>query len=219
MTRIVIADAAAVFRAGAATVLHEEAGFEVFQAGDRATLDEHVAAYAPQLALVAVDLPPTGGFAALAALLERDVRVVMWATSPSAATVAEAVRRGAVGFLEKSIHPAALVGALHGVARGESALSRSLMNRLIAGIQAAERRQHLLERTAVLSTRERDVLALVARGLGNRQIAGELAISEFTVKRHVHNILEKLGRRSRADAAALYVDAAAAESSREPVTA
>jgi DNA-binding NarL/FixJ family response regulator len=218
MTRLVIADAAAVIRAGAATVLEQDAGFEVLQAADSAGLAAQVEEHAPDLALVAVDLPPAGAFAVLEDLLEHDIRVVMWATSPTAATVVEAVRRGASGFVEKSIHPAALVGALHGVARGESALSRTLMNRLIAGIQAAERRQHLLERTAVLSTRERDVLALVARGLGNRQIATQLAISEFTVKRHVHNILEKLDRRSRADAAALYVDAAAAEAS-EPASA
>lgn len=219
MTRIVIADPEAVFRAGAAAVLEEHAGFFVTEAADRAALEQQVAAQAPDLALVSVDLPPAGGLAVLDGLIERGIRVVMWASAPSPATVVEAVRRGAVGFLEKSIHPAALVGALHGVARGESALSRTLMNRLVAGIQAAERRQHLLERTAVLSTRERDVLALVARGLGNRQIALELEISEFTVKRHVHNILEKLGRRSRADAAALYVDAAAAQTSFEPASA
>ena len=73
------------------------------------------------------------------------------------------------------------------------------------------RRQRLVARTAILSQRERDVLALVATGLGNRGIASELAISEFTVKRHVHNILEKLNRRNRMEAAALYLEAAAAE--------
>src|SRR2546421_592761 len=146
MTTIVIADGAAVFRAGAATILEEHAGFQGCLAADRAALDREGAEHAPDLALVAVDLPPAGGFAVLDGLLEKGIRVVMWASSPTAATVVDAVRRGAVGFLEKSIHPAALVGALHGVARGESALSRTLMNRLVAGIQAAERRQHLLER-------------------------------------------------------------------------
>jgi DNA-binding NarL/FixJ family response regulator len=216
MTTVVVADGAAVFRVGAAAAL-AEGGFAVVQASDRAGLEAHVAEHEPELALLDLDLPPAGGLGALDALVAQSVRVVMWATSPSEPTVVEAVRRGASGFVEKSIHPAALVGALHGVARGESALSRTLMNRLVAGIQAAERRRHLLERTAVLSTRERDVLALVARGLGNREIARHLAISEFTVKRHVHNILDKLGRHSRADAAALYVDAAAAEA--EPASA
>lgn len=211
-TRVVVADSAAVFRLGAATVLERD-GFHVLQARDQAGLEAHVAERTPDIALVDVELPPGGGLAALDVLMTRDIRVVMWGSSPSAPLVAEAVRRGAVGFLERNIHPAALVGALHGVARGESALSRTLMNRLVAGIQAAERRRHLLERTAVLSTRERDVLALVARGLGNREIAAQLAISEFTVKRHVHNILDKLGRRSRADAAALYVDVESAEES------
>lgn len=217
MTRVVIADSAAVFRLGAAAALGED-GFEVVQASDRAGLEAHIAERKPELALLDVDLPPAGGMATLEALVARDIRVVMWGTSPSEPTVVEAVRRGASGFVEKSIHPAALVGAMHGVARGESALSRTLMNRLVAGIQAAERRRHLLERTAVLSTRERDVLALVARGLGNRDIAGHLAISEFTVKRHVHNILDKLGRHSRADAAALYVDASAPDVT-EPASA
>jgi DNA-binding NarL/FixJ family response regulator len=218
-TVIVIAEAAGLYRTGAAAILESDAAFEVLQAGDRISLDEPVARRVPELALVAVDLPPDGGFAVLDALVERQTRVVMWGSSPSASTVVEAIRRGACGFLEKNIHPAALVGALHSVARGESAVSRSLMNRLVAGIQAVERRQHLLQRTAVLSTRERDVLALVAQGLGNRQIAAELSISEFTVKRHVHNILDKLGRRSRADAAALFVDAEAAAAPLEPLTA
>ena len=210
MTTVVVTDGAAVFRLGAAAAL-ADAGFDVVQASDRAGLEAHVSEHEPELALLDLDLPPAGGLGALDALVADGIRVVMWGSSPSAPTVVEAIRRGASGFVEKSIHPAALVGALQGVARGESALSRTLMNRLVAGVQAAERRRSLLERTAVLSTRERDVLALVARGLGNREIAAQLAISEFTVKRHVHNILDKLGRHSRADAAALYVDAAAAE--------
>jgi DNA-binding NarL/FixJ family response regulator len=170
-----------------------------------------VATERPQLALIDVDLPPAGGLTALTELAGAGVDVVMWSFAPSSSVILEAIRAGASGFLDKNIHPAALCGALHGIARGELALSRSLTSSLVRELQTVARRQRLLERTAILSHRERGVLALVATGLGNRAIASELAISEFTVKRHVHNILEKLNRRNRVEAAALYLEAAAAE--------
>jgi DNA-binding NarL/FixJ family response regulator len=210
MIAVVVADAMAAFRAGVRGALEHGGPFQVLQAADRHELDALVASGRPQLALIDVDLPPTGGLPALTELAGA-VDVVMWSFAPSASVILEAIRAGASGFLDKNIHPAALCGALHGIARGELALSRSLTSSLVRELQTVARRQRLMERTAILSHRERDVLALVATGLGNRAIAGELAISEFTVKRHVHNILEKLNRRNRVEAAALYLEAAAAE--------
>src|SRR3954449_7236444 len=86
LTRIVIADGAAVFRAGASSILQDEGSFEVLQARDRAALDELMARYAPELALLAIDLPPGGGLAALDELVLRGTRVVMWGSYPSAET-------------------------------------------------------------------------------------------------------------------------------------
>jgi DNA-binding NarL/FixJ family response regulator len=211
MIAVVVADAMAAFRAGVRGALEHGGPFQVLEAADRGELDAAVAAGRPQLALIDVDLPPAGGLPALMELAGGGMDVVMWGFAPSASLILEAIRAGASGFLDKNIHPAALCGALHGIARGELALSRSLTSSLVRELQTVARRQRLVARTAILSQRERDVLALVATGLGNRGIASELAISEFTVKRHVHNILEKLNRRNRMEAAALYLEAAAAE--------
>ena len=78
---------------------------------------------------------------------------------------------------------------------------------MIDAIHELEARSRALEQAAQLSEREKEVLALVARGARNREIAEELTISEFTVKRHVQNILGKLGVGSRRDAATFYLSA------------
>src|SRR4051794_18323572 len=91
LTRIVIADGAAVFRAGASSILQDSGSFEVLQARDRAALDDVVARHAPEVALLAIDLPPDGGLGALDALVLRGTRVVMWGSYPSAETVVDAI--------------------------------------------------------------------------------------------------------------------------------
>ena len=111
---------------------------------------------------------------------------------------------GAHGFLHKQISPAGLVRALRGALQGEAPLSRELVPVLIGALHGAAERADALARAGALSAREHEVLDLVARGARNREIAAALAISEFTVKRHVQNILQKLELPSRAAAAALY---------------
>ena len=90
---------------------------------------------------------------------------------------------------------------------GEAPLSRDMAALMIDAIHTLEARSKARERAAVLSEREKEVLAFVARGARNREIAEELAISEFTVKRHMQNILQKLDVPSRRAAAAFYVSA------------
>jgi two-component system, NarL family, nitrate/nitrite response regulator NarL len=90
---------------------------------------------------------------------------------------------------------------------GEAPLSRDMAALMIDAIHTLEARSKARERAAVLSEREKEVLAFVARGARNREIAEELTISEFTVKRHMQNILQKLDVPSRRAAAAFYVSA------------
>ncbi|MDX6377865.1 MAG: hypothetical protein QOE98_2168, partial [Gaiellaceae bacterium] len=90
------------------------------------------------------------------------------------------------------------------VAAGEALLPRHLVEHVIDELQSAERRGRAKIEVAGLSLREREVLSLVGEGYSNREIALRLGISEFTVKRHVHNILEKLAVPSRAAAARLH---------------
>ena len=100
-----------------------------------------------------------------------------------------------------------LVRALRGAVNGEAPLSRDMAALMIDAIHTLEERSKARERAAVLSDREKEVLAFVARGARNREIAEELEISEFTVKRHMQNILQKLDVPSRRAAAAFYVSA------------
>jgi DNA-binding NarL/FixJ family response regulator len=96
---------------------------------------------------------------------------------------------------------------LRGVSRGEAPLARDLATLMIGAMHGLEERDRAREKAAALSAREREVLAYVAQGARNRQIAQALFISEFTVKRHMQNILQKLGLPSRRAAAAFYLSA------------
>ena len=114
---------------------------------------------------------------------------------------------GADGYLSKEITRAGLVRSLRGVMSGEAALSRELTRFVVDALRGLERRDRTRERIYVLSGRERQVLYYVAQGLRNRQIATTLAISEYTVKRHIQNILGKLDLASRGAAAEFYREA------------
>ena len=133
--------------------------------------------------------------------------MIVWSLEPSRDAVLESITAGAHGFLQKEISGPGLIRALRGVAAGEAPLSRDMAGLMIAAIHGLEARSKALERAAVLSEREKEVLAFVSRGARNRDIAEALDISEFTVKRHMQNILQKLDVPSRRAAAAFYVSA------------
>lgn len=198
-----IADPLTVFRGAVRQVLVREQDFEVVEA---ATLDEFETRLdeGVDVALVDDELPPDGALAAVRAAKTRCDHVVVWSLRPSSDRVLGAIRAGATGYLRKEISPGGLVRSLRAVAKGESPLSRDLTSLMIAALHDAEARSRAHELTSVLSEREREVLDHLARGSRNKQIADELTISEFTVKRHVQNILQKLELPSRRAAAAFY---------------
>ena len=204
-TRILVADSATVLRVAVRSVLEAEKDFIVVEA---ASLDEIVAFDeddAPDVALVDLDLPPRGGIAAVKALETAGCsEIIVWGFRAERSLVFAAIRAGASGFLRKEISPQGLVRALRGAARGEAPLSRDLVSLVIDAVHDLGRDARSRDRASVLSTREREVLGLVAGGARNRQIAAALAISEFTVKRHVQNILHKLDLPTRQAAAAYY---------------
>jgi DNA-binding NarL/FixJ family response regulator/DNA-binding SARP family transcriptional activator len=215
-TKVVIADSDPVIRTAARLALDRDGGFTVVEAGDAEELIQMVAATAPQVALVDIGLPPAGGLDAAATVaMDHQVRVVLWDYSPDPARILAALRANIFGFLPKTIAPTALARALSGVASGEACLSRELTSDLIEQLARLARRERSRRLTAALSDREREVLELISRGLANRQVAQELYISEYTVKRHVHNILAKLGERSRRAAVAAYRDARGAQDALE----
>jgi DNA-binding NarL/FixJ family response regulator len=204
-TRILVADPLRIFRAGVRNLLTRESDFAVVEAG---SLDEVLAAVedgCPDIALIDIELPPLGGVAAVERLVKRCATyTIVWSFQPSRETVLAAVRSGAHGFLHKEISPDGLVRALRGVVQGEAPISRDLASLMIEALHGMDERARARERAGVLSPREREVLQLIAQGARNKQVAAALVISEFTVKRHVQNILQKLELPSRRAAAAFY---------------
>ena len=193
-TRVLLVDALPLFRAGVRLHLVQESDFDVSEVG---SLRELRSVEPPDIALV--DSSFAGAFDLLG-----DAYVIMWSFAPEPHEVLTAVRAGAHGYLPKEISASGLVRALRALQRGEAPLSRALARAMIEALHAQKADSELEARLALLSAREREVLELVACGARNSSIAESLSISEFTVKRHVQNILRKLGVASRAAAGAIY---------------
>jgi two-component system nitrate/nitrite response regulator NarL len=192
-----------IFRSGLRTLLRRDGSFELFEATDLDGLLAVVRDERPELALVDLDLPPAGGLAAVERVAEATA-VLVWSFEPAAENVLAAIRAGAAGYLRKELEPQAVMRALRAVAEGEAALPRALVRPVLAELHRLELRERAREHTSVLSAREREVFDLVATGASNREIAARLYLSELTVKRHVQNVLRKLGLPSRSAAATLY---------------
>ena len=211
-TRILVADPLRIFRAGVCNLLTQQSDFAVVEAGTLDDVLEAVEHDCPDIALIDIELPPLGGIAAVQRLATRcSTHTIMWSFQPSREMVLAAVHSGAHGFLHKEISPDGLVRALRGVGQGEAPISRDLASLVIDALHGTDERTRARELASVLSAREREVLQLVAQGARNKQIAATLVISEFTVKRHVQNILQKLELPSRRTAATFYVTAFGSE--------
>ena len=204
-TRIVRAEPFLIFRSGTRTLFAAEDDLELLEARDLEELLRVAEEERPDLALVDLNLPPLGGVEAVSRLVELGVAdVIVWSFEPAPEAVLRAIRAGAVGYLRKEMPPAALVRALRATRRGEAPLARDFAALLVAEVHGREQREQARERASVLSSREREVLELVARGASNKEIATKLYLSELTVKRHMQNILRKLQVSSRGAAAAFY---------------
>ena len=205
-TTVLVADPLSIFRAGVCNVLRRDGEFRVAEASDLREVQDVLATPAPpEIALIDADLPPEGGVSAVE-WLQAHCRTesVVWSFEPTREGVLAALRAGARGYLPKDISPDGLVRSLHGLGQGEAPLSRELATLMVDAIRHFRGCEETSDRLSTLSPREYEVLEYIARGARNRQIASELSISEFTVKRHVQNILDKLGVDSRGDAADFY---------------
>jgi DNA-binding NarL/FixJ family response regulator len=203
--KVLVADPLAIFRAGVHNLLRRESDFAVLEAADLPALQHIVDTQCPEIALIDLELPPVGGVAAVEWLEEHcSTYTIVWSFEPTRETVLAAVRGGASGYLRKDISPDGLIRSLRGVVTGEAPLARDLATLMIEAIHRDRDRDGNRDRLFALSSRECEVLEHVARGARNRQIASELTISEYTVKRHMQNILGKLELRSRHEAGAFY---------------
>jgi DNA-binding NarL/FixJ family response regulator len=211
---VLVADDQAMVRAGFAAVLDAHDGIRVVgQASDGAEAVRLAHELRPDVIVMDVRMPGMNGIEATQALQtpprssDYVPRVLMLTTFDIDDYVYAALRAGASGFLLKDALPDEVVAAVRVIAAGDALLAPSITRRLIEEVarQAPPPRvdEHLL---ASLTAREREVLALIARGRSNHEIAADLFIAEQTVKTHVGKILAKLGLRDRVHAVVFAYD-------------
>lgn len=204
--RVLLADDQVLIRSGFAALIGSAEDLTVVgAAGDGADAVRQAAELRPDVVLMDIRMPGMDGLAAARAITgspdQAGVRVIVQTTFEADEYVLEALRSGASGFLGKSVEPEELLDAIRVVARGEALLSpratRSLIARFLAqpGDGAPAVRPDSL---AVLTDREREIVALVALGLSNQDIATRLYLSPLTVKTHVNRAMAKLDVRDRA---------------------
>jgi DNA-binding NarL/FixJ family response regulator len=202
--KVLVADDHPVVREGLRSFLGTRPGIAVVgEAGD--TERTVTAARAQQPDVVLVDLMmPGGGIEAIRQLraLPSPPRALVLTSFAGDDKVLPALRAGAAGYLLKDVHPADLEAAIRTVHQGGALLAPAVASRVLD--EATSPRQATTtddDRVAELTPREREVLAFLARGLSNRQLADELYVSEKTVKTHVSSILTKLRVADRTQAA------------------
>jgi DNA-binding NarL/FixJ family response regulator len=202
MIRVLLADDQNLVRAGFRALLEAQDDIEVV--GEASDGDEAVRLarrHRPDIVLMDIRMPGTDGLAATRTIGadERlaDVRIVVLTTFELDEYVFEAIRSGASGFLVKSTKPAELLRAVRAVAAGDALLSPSVTRRLIREFAARTREAPASPALDELTEREREVMALVAEGLTNNEIAERLFVSPLTAKTHVSRAMVKLGARDR----------------------
>jgi DNA-binding NarL/FixJ family response regulator len=209
--RIVVADDHEVVRAGFAELLDTRPDFTVVgTASDGAEAVRLCHELRPDVVLMDVRMPGMDGIEATRQLAdsgEYQPRVIILTTFDLDEYVYEALRAGASGFLLKDVTAERLFDAVRVVADGEALLAPGVTRRLIAEFATLHRRPNLdaggelaPASLGVLTTRETQVLRLVAEGLSNAEIAARLVVNEETVKTHVSRVLRKLGLRDRTQA-------------------
>lgn len=201
--RVLVADDQALVRAGFVALLDAQDGITVVAEADTGTAALAAAReLRPDVVLMDIRMPEMDGLAATRAIAAdpalAEVRVVVLTTFELDEYVFEAMRTGASGFLVKHTEPAELVRAVRVVADGEALLSPSVPRRLVSEF-AARTKQSAGPSPALaeLTSREREVMALVAEGLTNAEIGERLFMSPATARTHVSRILTKLGARDR----------------------
>ncbi len=204
MIRVVLADDQALLRAGLRVLLDAEDDLEVVgEAEDGGEAIAAVRRLHPDVVVMDIRMPDVDGLAATREIVAdpalAGVHIVMLTTFDLDEYVFEAIRAGATGFLLKDAEPTELLRAIRLAAAGEALMAPTVTRRLIAEF-AARPEHRTINTTALteLTDREREVVALVAGGLSNEEIAGELYLSPATARTHVSRAMIKLNARDRA---------------------
>ena len=204
MTRVLLVDDQVLVRAGLRALLDSEDGIEVVgEAGDGAAAVSAVAEHRPDVVLMDIRMPGMDGIEATRSITSdpryASTRIVILTTFDLDEYVFEGLRAGASGFLVKDTEPADLLRAVRAVGAGDALLSPRATRRLVEEFATrAKPGAGTSKALDVLTDREREVMALVAAGLSNDEIAAKLIISPTTAKTHVSRAMIKLNARDRA---------------------
>jgi two-component system, NarL family, nitrate/nitrite response regulator NarL len=212
--RVLIIDDHTLFRSGVKALLARQPGFEVVgEAADGLDGIKRAKALKPDVVLLDLHMPGLPGREAVKILVEEvpESHVVMLTVSEDAQDLVETLRSGACGYLLKNIETQALLDSIRRVAEGESVVSPAMMSHLVRGLKTTQATEPAHPEKDKLSPREREILALLAKGASNKEIARALDVAESTVKIHVQHILRKLNCASRVQAAVYAVESGLAE--------
>ena len=201
--RLLLVEDNRLLREGLTAMLNEQPDIEVVAAfgdGKEAVL-KATQELKPQIMLLDLGLKDQNSLRLVQSVKERssEIKVIVMDLIPVQADVVEFVKEGVAGFILKDATFEDFVGTIRSVAEGESVLPRSLTGSLFSQIiekVAGEGKVSLIE-SVRMTKREREVIELIAEGLSNKEIAQQLSIATYTVKSHVHNILDKLALHTR----------------------
>ncbi len=214
--RVLLVDDHALFRDGIASLLTAWGIEVVGQASDGLEAIEEARRLQPDLVLMDVKMPRCNGLEATRLINAEmpGIKIVMLTVSDDEQDLFEAIKAGAQGYLLKNLRGEEFVEMLAGISRNEAPISPTLASKILAEFarKSAKPSTPSLPKEE-LSEREREVLRLLAQGQTNKDIAGDLCVSENTVRYHIKNILAKLHLRNRAQAAAYAVQQGLADSS------
>lgn len=203
MIRVLIVDDQALVRAGFRMILEAQPDIQVVsEAEDGNKAIDAARSLRPDVVLMDIRMPGLDGIEATRRLTSSGsaARVVILTTYDLDEYVFDALAAGATGFLLKHVPPEELVHGVRVAAAGESLLAPSVTRRLIEEFARQRAPVRTSKELDSLTDRERGVLRLLARGMSNPEIAGELHVGEATVKTHVAHVLDKLDLRDRVQA-------------------
>ena len=204
--RLVVVDDHEVVRQGLVALLGRREAFQVV--GEAGTAEEALSVvrrFRPDLVVMDVRLPDGSGIEACREIRAEmpEVRVIILTSYPDEEAVLSAIIAGASGYLLKQIRGRDLVNALEAVGRGESLLDPAVTEKVLERVRRIATGTYTDE-LAALTAQEQRILALVAEGKTNKEIAGELGLSDKTVKNYLSHVFEKLSLSRRAEAAAFF---------------
>mgnify|MGYP000953750360 FL=1 len=207
--RVVIVDDDALVRAALRLILESDSGVTVLGEGsDGRSGYDAARSLRPDVVLMDLHMPGTDGVWATAQIAADcpDTKVLVLTAFDTDAMVAAALHAGATGFLLKDSAPEVIFRAVHAAADGQRAFSGSVLDRLVEAVVEATPQRRTFPET--VTDRERQVALLVARGLGNGEIAEELVVGASTVKTHVSALLDKFGVTNRVQLAVAVAECA-----------